>query len=298
MIADPAPGGQAAPPPVLERSNGVARIVFCTRDDITVLGDLFQSGSAKIRLPRRYRGQIFEAITINTSGGMTDGDSMCVQARWQAGTTAAIASQAAERIYKSRSADATITTRLEVEKDATALWLPQETILFDGARIRRKCCVNLAPSARLLAVESLVYGRSAMGETVNQGAVHDRFDITIDGRRVWTDAFCIRGNADCGISTRLDRPAIGAGARATATVIARGPDPEPLLTLARGHAADYDIHLAATTRETLVIVRLLAKSGTLLRPALVAILGSLKAALIGDCREISDPAALPRVWAL
>jgi len=293
MIAD-----QVAKPPVLERSTGLAKLGFGTRDGVTVLGDLYQSGSAKIRFPRHHRGQIFEAIIINTAGGMTDGDTFSLKAQWQAGATAMLATQAAERIYKSRGANAAITTRIDVADGATALWLPQETILFDGGRLRRHCQVDLAASARFLAVESVVYGRAAMGETVRLGAVHDKFDIAIDGRKVWADAFSIHGDADCGISALLDRPAIGAGARATATVIAKGPAPETLLALVRSQCTDYDVSLAATTRETLVIARLLAKDGTMLRVALVALLRGLKTELIGKGSGFSDPAALPRVWAL
>ena len=45
-------------------------------------------------------------------------------------------------------------------------WLPQETILFDAARLERRLEVDLAADARLTALETLVLGRAAMGETV------------------------------------------------------------------------------------------------------------------------------------
>ncbi|VAW14797.1 Urease accessory protein UreD [hydrothermal vent metagenome] len=303
MQADPLVDQAAASPvattkpPPLERAAGRARIDFNLRQGVSVLGHLYQSGSAKLRLPRRHRGDILQAIVINTSGGLTDGDSFALEANWLPGTTAALASQAAERIYKSRGAEAHITTRLKVGDGATAFWLPQETIMFDGGRLRRLCRVELGAGVRFLAVESLVYGRTAMGETVARGAVRERFEIVAGGRLVWADAFAIEDGGGA-IGAQLDRPAIAAGARATATVLALGPDPARLLAAARSQGEIADVHLAASCREDIVIARLLGPDGATLRCALTALLKALKTVLLDDRPEISDPSALPRVWAL
>ena len=286
------PGGK--PPPALERTRGAARIGFKLRDGATVLADLVQSGAARVRLPRRHAGEIAEAVVINTSGGLTDGDSLTTEIAWGGGTTAAVASQAAERIYRSRGADARIETRLDVGAGAAAFWLPQETILFDGGRLRRRCVAELGASARLLAAESIVFGRTAMGETVTGGSVRERLEIWAGGRLIWADAFALGGE----IAGTLDRPAVGAGARALATLVAAGPDPGRMRDMVRALPAREDVRQGATIRGGLVVARLLASDGTALRPALVAAIAALKAALLEDRPDIARAEALPRVWAL
>lgn len=282
------------PPPRLERADGRARIGFALRDGQTVLADLFQAGSAKIRLPRRHSGEIRDAVTINTSGGLTDGDRLCIDAEWGPGCIAAIASQAAERIYRSRAADAVIETSLQIGAGATAFWLPQETIVFDGGRVRRRCRVHLQGNARLLAVESLVFGRAAMDETVETGAVRERFDVFRDDELIWADAFALTDT----IGDSLDRPAIGRGARAFASVIGAGPDPETLRDAVRAVDLPAGAQMGATLRAGLVIIRVIADDGARLRAVLMSLLATLKGALLADRPEFARPSALPRVWAL
>ena len=273
-------------PPKLERARGTAWIAFRRRDTETTVADLFQSGCAKVCLPRPAPGTRREAVLVNTAGGLTDDDQLWSTVFWDRGAWAAVTTQAAERIYRSRAAPARVESRLTVGPAATALWLPQETILFDGARLSRKTEVKLDRSARLIACESLVVGRAAMGETVRSGAIDDAWQIRIAGRLVFADRFRLAGD----IAGQLERPAIGAGARALATVIFAGPDAAQRLEALRGLPIDApSARVAASCRGSVLIARILANDGPALRHALQA---SLEA-LIGQL----DPAAgLPRVW--
>lgn len=276
-------------PPALERARGVARLGFARRGAATVTAELFQSGCAKLRLPRQESGGRREAILINTAGGLTDGDRLSTRVRWDKGASAVVTSQAAERIYRSREGPACVETDLIVGPAATALWLPQETILFDGACLHRRTEVELDPSARLLACEGLIFGRAAMGEELRSGSVVDAWRIRFAGRLIFADSFRLSGD----MAERLDRPAIGGGARALATVIYVGPDAAERLELLRDPEIEAGAaEVGSSCRGPLLVTRILAPSGAAARAALSAVLTVHMARL--DQRASGQ--RLPRVW--
>ena len=271
-------------PPPLERARGTARITFKRTSAKTAIAELYQSGCAKVRLPRPAPGARAEAVLINTAGGLTDGDRVGTTVTWAAGAEAIVTTQAAERIYRSRRAAAELTTCLTVGPDAVAFWLPQETILFDRARLARSTSVDLDSSASLIACESMIFGRAAMGETVTYGAVEDDWRIRVDGRLVFADSYRLNGD----LAELLDRPALGAGARALATVLYVGPKAAAQLSALRAIESE-PATFASSCRDSLVITRILADDGLRLRLALRRVLAT--------CIGTLDPeAGLPRVW--
>jgi len=276
-------------PTQLERARGSARIRFVRRGAATAVADLFQSGCTKIRLPRQLPGTLREAVLINTAGGLTDGDRLSSAVQWARGACAAVTSPAAERIYRARHAPAHIETDLTVAPAATALWLPQETILFDGARLVRRTRVEIDSAARLIACECLIFGRTAMGEVVRSGAVVDAWRIHSAGRLVFADTFRLSGD----IAGTLDRLAVGAGARALATAIYAGPDAEARVATLRDLPMDGDsARVASSCRGSVAVVRILADNGMVARLALATVL----TVLIGSVAETAGSARLPRVW--
>ncbi len=215
-----------SPPLRLERARGRAEVGFKLRDGETVLDRLYQEGQAKIRLPKSHGGEPATAVLINTAGGIAGGDQLSYAARFAAGTTAVVTSQAAERVYRSSATDGSlsgeVTTRIEVESGAFAEWLPQETILFDGAALDRRLEVEMAGDARLLMAETVVLGRAAMGERVETCRLVDRFRIRRDGRLIFADTFRIEGEA----GAILAGTATGRGATALATLLLVSPEAE------------------------------------------------------------------------
>lgn len=265
----------------LQRAQGSARVSFRGSGQNCALGDLYQSGCLKVRLPRNTDQQAAEAVLINTSGGLTDGDRLNVSCSWAQGTSACVTTQACERIYKSRGEDAHISTKLAVASGAEAFWLPQETILFHGGRLRRTTDVLMEKGGRLLACEAVILGRPAMGEEVRAGLLRDRWTVKVDAKRVFIDGLELDGD----IAARLDRRATGFGARAFATIILCGAD------IGAAHAAlaprleTFTIPGGCSDLGEVLLVRLLAPSGYELRKTLVEVLQTL-----GKGR------ALPRVW--
>jgi urease accessory protein len=186
------------------------------------LAELRQSGCLKARFPRGDGGGWFELVTLNISGGVAGGDRLQSEIAVGDGARATIAGQAAERFYRAlpQATPARLRTTVTVADGGAAEWLPQLSILFDGCALDRTLCVELAEDARFVGVESLVFGRAAMGEVVGSGWVRDVIRIRRGGRLLLHDAIRLEG----AVAAQLARPAVAGGARAVATLILVAPD--------------------------------------------------------------------------
>jgi urease accessory protein len=272
----------------LERSLGNIRLGFVRRGQATAVSDLFQSGCAKVLFPMIDPLLVREAVLLNTAGGLTDGDRLCTDVSWGAGARATITTQAAERIYRSRAAPSRIETSLSIAANALALWLPQETILFDGARLARRMAAELDPAARMIACESLIFGRTAMGEAVRNGAINDTWRVKIGGRLVFADSFRLDGD----MAATLDRPAVAGGARGIATIIYAGADAAAHVPALRGTRVTEGARIACSCLGHVLVTRIVAQTGLDLRNALTEAL----TALMQGVAAAGAPLLLPKVW--
>lgn len=214
--------------PRLQRSEGQVLVEFKRRAKATVLSDLYQRGCGKVRFPIQQSQKPFEAVLINTAGGLTDGDVFTAEFNWLPGSSAIATTQAAERIYRARSGCAKVNTRLSVGDDARAAWLPQETILFDAGRCERMSVVDLTSNSHFLAMDALVLGRTAMQEIVKNGRWLDRWRVHVDEELVFADGFCLDDAFHGDIQALLHRRAVAGAARTIATGL-----------LVSTHAAQY-----------------------------------------------------------
>jgi urease accessory protein len=209
-------------PGSLQRAFGELRVAAKRFGPETVLDELRQVGCLKARFPRRIVPGWMDVVMLNTGGGVAGGDRLDVAIEVGTGGQATIAAQAAERFYRTRAADAPsrVRTRLTVGDGAALEWLPQETILFDRCALDRRLEVDLAEDARFLGVETLVFGRTAMGELVGQGWLRDLIQVRRGGELLLHDAIRIEGQID----DALQRKAVGAGARVVATIVYVAPE--------------------------------------------------------------------------
>lgn len=210
-----------------------------------------------------------DAILINTAGGLTGGDRIDLTLDTGEGTCVSATTQAAERAYRAKDGWANVSTQLSVGAGSTLFWVPQELILFQGAALKRKLHCDLAPTARALIVEPVIFGRALMGETLTNAAFHDRIEIDRAGVPLYRDA--IRFDGD--VHHHLSQSATGAGAGAMASLIYIAPDAEVM-------CADVRTHLPTTGGATLLqpdvmALRLLADDSMALRTALLPILDRL-----------------------
>jgi len=263
------------------RSRGEIRLGFRVQDGRTRIGTGYQGGCLKVRLPRAAPHETPCAVLLNTSGGLTGGDWLSQGVDWGARSTATVTTQAAEKIYRAVDDPATIQTRLEVGEGARAEWLPQESILFDRARLARDTQVRLAANADFLGIEAVVLGRTAMDEVVETGLLVDRWRIWREGRLIYADALRLEGAID----NLMRRPAIGASARAMAVIICAAPQAVTRLGPLRLALEAARGTVAASSWNGMTVARLLARDGATLRHDLLLALASLR-----------DGRAMPRVW--
>ncbi|PPQ34380.1 urease accessory protein UreD [Rhodopila globiformis] len=220
-------GACLSDPVRLQRAVGELRVGVKRSGERTVLDDLRQAGCLKARFPRRVEPGWMDIVTLNTGGGVAAADRLDVAVAAGEGTQATVAAQAAERFYRALPQDAPshVRTRLTLAAGAALEWLPQETILFDRSALDRRLEIDMAADARFLGVETLVFGRAAMGEAVRHAHLRDLIRIRRDGALLLHDTIRMDGAVD----DLLHRAAIGQGARALATLVYVAPDAEAAL---------------------------------------------------------------------
>ena len=267
-----------------QQVSGAARLRFARRGADTALADLYQHDPLRILLPGRVDDTIPIAVTLNTSGGLVGGDSLTTEIVVDAQAAALITSQAAEKVYRSAGRDVTIANRLTVGEGGWAEWLPHETILFDACRLRRRLSIDAAAGAKVLAGEILVFGRTARGEQVLRGLVHDEWRVRVGGRLAWADTLHLEDD----IAATLAAPAGFAGALAAATMVYVGDDAAARLELIR--EAVTASGGGASCLGAVVIARWLSPTPHVLRGGFGEAWASLRAALGGL------PPILPRIW--
>ena len=248
-----------------QRARAEARGSFVRVGARTEPARLFETGGLRWRFPRSSNP--CEAAIVNTGGGVAGGDSYAVSLTLSEGAEVEATTPSAERIYRSHGPAACIATRLALQPRARLFWLPQETLIFDGARLERRLEVEASEEAEFLIAETLAFGRLAMGESRIDASVHDSWRVRRDGRLVFADETRL---AHAG--SDLDRKAVGAGARALATIVAAAPNIEarlPDLRAALG-AGGAGVESGASAFDRLIVVRLLSPSFDRLRMGLVA----------------------------
>lgn len=269
-----------APATVPQRARGAVDVAVHLRDGGTHLTRLRQSGCMKCILPQVFRSDA-EAVLINTSGGVTGGDAIEVAVNAGAGTQLSITTQAAERIY--RTHDGTtgrVANRATVGVGARLNWLPQETILFDRARLERSLEIDIAADAQLLLCETLVFGRAAMGEQVQDLYLKDCITVTRENAPLYRDGIRLIGNA----RNMMARAAIGGGFGVVATLVYVAPDAAakyaPVCALLPTSAG------VSLRNNGVLVLRALAEDSLSLRRFMIPVL------------ELLSGQSLPGVWRL
>ena len=269
--------------PVAQRARGTVDLSVVPGSGQSRIGRLYQSGCAKARIPRTT-GSALEAVLINSSGGMTGGDKIGWQVEVENEAFASITSQACERVYKAPADTAEVTIDLQVGRQGKLAWLPQETILFDHGHLRRTLSADLDETAEALFVESVIFGRGAMGEQVTQGSLHDRWRIRQAGKLIHAEDLRVAG----AVAAAADQPFTLDGNGAMATLLLVSPSAEGHLSAVRNILTERDSrNCGASVWNGKLLARVMAKDGYELRKKLVPLINLL-----------NFEAQVPKVWAI
>ena len=224
-----------------------------------------------------------EGILVNTAGGIACGDDFSVCARLDSGADLVLTTVAAEKIYRSDGPVSHVRNRLDLGAGARLAWLPQETILFDRARLRRSFEADLAADAALIVAEIVAFGRAARGETLQDALFEDVWRVRRAQKLVYADTVRLEGP----VSGLLARAAIGGGARAMGTILDVSPGAEGRIDQARAclEAAGPGLtEAAASAWNGHLVLRLLGPE--------VGALRELTARFLAAYRGVP----MPRVW--
>lgn len=239
-----------------------------------------ESGSMRIRIPKS-EGAGLDAVLVNTAGGIACGDRFTVDIEAGPGAVIRIATPAAEKVYRSDGPVAELAVSVNVRSGARLDWLPQETLLFDKARLARRLDATIEQDAHLTLFEAVVFGREARAEHIANGLFEDRWRIRRGRSLVYADTLRLDGP----IAELLKRPSVGNGARAFATLLHVSPEAEARLDFAREHlSSGSGCESAASAWNGLLAVRFCAMSIEALRAAAIPFLLAFR----------GEP--LPRVW--
>lgn len=248
----------------LQRADGYGRLVVRGSEYGMRIEDLFERSPIRILFPKTGVSLAEEAVIVNTGGGVAGGDHLNLSVSALSGASLAMTSQAAEKVYRALQDPARLTTSLKVHAGARLAWLPQETIVFNGARIHRMTEIEVFSGAEMLALEWLVLGRAAHGERVVSGTVLDGWRVKKDGRLIWADLFRIGDE----IFEHLNRKALLSNFNSIATLVYFGPDAGTRLEVLREILSPLRCDCAVTLINSLIIARFAAGQSADLKVAL------------------------------
>lgn len=272
-----------ASPASLQRARGRVRATLgASEDGTTHVIQLFQEGCLKARLLHTTTEGEADVVVINTSGGLTGGDRLSMEVTAGEAACATVTTPACERIYRSNGGEAFIEQRVRVARGARLDWIPQETILYDQARLRRRLDVEIERDAEVTLSEAILFGRTAMGETVKTGHLLDFWTVRQDGRLLFVDSIRV---TDCFENTTAG-PATLHGNTAMASLVHVGQDLETKRDALRAIFSRLNGATAgASVVGEVLVTRIVAPAGRTLREWLIPALGVLR-----------DRRALPRNW--
>jgi urease accessory protein len=262
----------ASDPPARQRADAEARGSFMRVGGRSEPERLFATGGLRWRFPRS--SSPCETAIVNTGGGVAGGDSYRLILELNEDAEVEATTPSAEKIYRSDGPAANIATRLVLAPRARLFWLPQETVMFEGARLERRLEADISVKATLIIAESLVFGRLAMGESRIDASLRDSWRLRRDGKLVFADETRLKR-----AGAALDRKAVGSGARALATIVAAAPKIEARLSDLRAmlEAARDGVEAGASAFDGLIVARLLSASPNRLRAAVIASIVALGA---------------------
>lgn len=274
----PASGGV----PLRRWADGAAEVTFAQVGAETRLRHLYQSDPCRVLFPRQSDGAPKEAVIVTTSGGVVGGDRLRFEIGAAAGCVATVTTQAAEKIYRAAGADSEIDVTVSATDCGFLEWMPQETILFDGARLRRRTRLDIHGTSRVLAGEIVVFGRRARDEKFTYGFLHDDWRVFQDGRLVWADALHLSGD----IGAEIANVHAFDGAAAVATAIYCASDAAAWLEAARNLVGGGGVSCV----DGILVIRLVNADAAALRADFAQFWKMFRHETAGL------PATLPRVW--
>ncbi len=261
---------------------------FVARDGRSVLDRRRHLGPLQVQRPFYPEGDtVCHVYLLHPPGGVVGGDQLRIDVNVDAGAQALVTTPAAGKLYRSAGRLAAIDQHLTVAADATLEWLPQETIVFDGAHAVVNTQVDLAAKANFIGWEIVCLGRPASNEVLEHGLLRQRFEIRRDNTPVWVEASRYTGGGDV-----LDASWGLRGHSVSGTLVCTTAIPGLVAQVREAWAAiPGDVLVSATQLDQVLVCRYLGDDAEQARAFFSAAWSVLRPAVLGRV------ACEPRIWA-
>ncbi|HEY9100456.1 urease accessory protein UreD [Chitinimonas sp.] len=278
---------QMHPPPTLAPWRAALQLGFEQQAGRTVMRRLEQYGPLTVQKPLYPEGgTVCHAIVLHPPGGIAGGDMLQQDITVGSGAHALLTTPGAAKWYGSIGPEASQVIQLRVATGGTLEWLPQETIVYDGARARSQLQIELAEGARLACWDLICLGRPAAGERFKRGSWRQTLRIQRpDGTPLLLERALLRGG-----DPLLDAPVGLAGQPVMGTLLLSGQVDADTLALLRALPSAPGLRLGWTQLDGLLVLRGLAARAEPLRAAFTQAWQTLRPTLLGA------PAIVPRIW--
>lgn len=254
-------------------------------EDRSVLARRSHSGPLGIQRAFYPEGGVPHLYLLHPPGGVVGGDQLRIEVEVERGAHALITTPAAGKFYRCEGRQALMSQQLVVQEDACLEWLPQETIIYEGADAQSHTRVELSHSSRFIGWEMLCLGRPAAKEGFERGQLRQRLEVWREGRPLWLERACFEGGSEA-----LAAPWGLAGYPLSATLVAVGCPPGLAADIREQLPCTDEERLSVTQMNDVLVCRYLGWQAQHARQRLAAVWALLRPQLAGR------PACEPRVW--
>jgi len=265
------------------------KLRFTERYGKTVLQSRSHHGPLLVQRPFYPEGAVCHIYIIHPPGGVVGGDELRMQIDAGPKSRAFLSTPGAAKWYRANGHRSRQQLRIRVAAGAALEWLPQETILFNAADVVFDTIIDLGADARYIGCEILCFGRTASGETFEQGQVQQSMMIRREGKPLWLEQGALAAG-----SRQMQSPLGLGGYSVCASLIAVGGASSAALLapLREQCAASSEGHgqFGVTHMKSLIIARYLGNNSEVARRVMLAAWQILRPALL------ERDAVIPRIW--
>jgi len=259
-------------------------LAFTQRKGSTVLENNRHTGPLRLQRPLYPEKAVCHACILHPPGGVVGGDQLVIDAVVKTGAAALITTPGATKFYRSAGEVAVQENCLVVSNGGCLEWMPQETIVFPGAKARIATRVDLDSDAGFIGWEILCMGLPACGQPFGSGNLETIVEIHRNRRPIFMDRLRLQGEDD------LNRPAGLRGFSVTATFVVTGCRPDMLPPVRQVDKDRPEMRIGITLMDDLLVVRTLGDDSSEVKSLFTSIWAQLRPKLTG--RDV----CVPRIW--
>lgn len=150
---------------------------YALRREETVLMRSSHEGPLRVQRPFREASGVCQTYVLHPPGGIVGGDTLDVEVRAGEGSRALLTTPGATKFYRSGGDIARQSQRVSVGPQASVEWLPQETIVFDGANALSHTQVRLDATSSCTLWDITCLGRPASKHPFASGSFVQRLEL-------------------------------------------------------------------------------------------------------------------------